>query len=83
MRKIRVPAEWGKKCERGNKMFNCTSVDDGTVAGFYMVVRSQSRTQNESVITLIRHKVTEKQLKYSSVWPGSNWGIVCKSWTGI
>ena len=48
-----------------------------------MVVRCHNPTQNGSVITLIRHKVTEKLLKHSSVWPESVWGIVCKSWTGI
>jgi hypothetical protein len=65
MRKIRVPAEWEKKCERGNKMFNCTSVDDGTVAVCCMDARRQDPTQNGSVIALIRHKVAEKLLIYS------------------
>ena len=35
-----------------------------------------------AVITLNRRKVREKPHKYSSVWSGSVWEIVCKSWTG-
>jgi hypothetical protein len=76
--KLEFPRSGEKKCERENKMFSCTSVDDGTFAFGWMDEICHNPTLNDTVIALLRHKVTKKLLQNLSAWPGSVLIIFCK-----